>query len=76
VFANDCIYAHRRALSAAQQSAVGAKDRLVETADSLEVIGKGWYEQSIVGVLILDVCYVLRNAVYCRVYNKTWWRTL
>ena len=76
VFANDCIYAHRRALSAAQQSAVGAKDRLVETADSLEVIGKGWYEQSIVGVLILDVCCVLRNAVYCRVYNKTWWRTL
>ena len=55
VFANDCIYAHRRALSAAQQCAVGAKDRLVETAGSLEAIGKEWYEQSIVGVLILDV---------------------
>jgi centromere/kinetochore protein ZW10 len=55
VFANDCIYAHRRALSAAQQCAVGAKDRLVETADSLEAIGKGWYKQSIVSELILDV---------------------
>ena len=50
VFANDCIYARGRALSAAQQCAVGAKDRLVETADSLEAIGKRWYEQSIVGV--------------------------
>jgi centromere/kinetochore protein ZW10 len=56
VFANDCIYARERALSAAKQCAVGAKDRLVETADSLEAIGKRWYEQSIVGVLILDVC--------------------
>jgi centromere/kinetochore protein ZW10 len=76
VFANDCIYARGRALSAAQQCAVGAKDRLVETADSLEAIGKRWYEQSIVGVLILDVCYALKNDVYCRIYNKTWWRTL
>ena len=56
VFANDCIYARGRALGAAQQCAAGAKDRLVETADSLEAIGKRWYEQSIVGVLILDAC--------------------
>lgn len=76
VFANDCIYARGRALSAAQQCAVGAKDKLVETVDSLEAIGKRWYEQSIVGVLILDICYVMRNDVYCRIYNKTWWRTL
>ncbi|KAF8498627.1 hypothetical protein F5888DRAFT_1690555 [Russula emetica] len=47
VFANDCIYARGRAFSAAQQCAVGTKDRLVETADSLEAIGKRWYEQSI-----------------------------
>ena len=76
VFANDCIYVRGRALSAVQQCAVGAKDKLVETADSLEAIGKRWYEQSIVGVLILDVCYVLRNDLYCRIYSKTWWRTL
>ena len=57
VFANDCIYARGRVLSAARQCAVGAKDKLVETADSLEATGKRWYEQSIVGVLILDVCY-------------------
>jgi centromere/kinetochore protein ZW10 len=71
VFANDCIYARGRALSAAQRCTVGVKDRLVETADSLEAIGKRWYEQSIVGVLILDVYYVLRNDVYYRTYNKT-----
>jgi centromere/kinetochore protein ZW10 len=53
VFANDCIYAHERALSAARQCAVGTKDRLLETADSLESTGKRWYEQSVVGVLIL-----------------------
>lgn len=47
VFANDCIYARGRALSAAKQCAVGTKDRLVETADSLGAIGKRWYEQSI-----------------------------
>ena len=76
MFANDCVYARGRALSAAQRCVVGAKDRLVEAADSLEVIGKRWYEQSIVGVLILDVCYVLRNDVYSRIYNKAWWRTL
>ena len=70
VFANDCIYARGRALSAAQQC-VGAKDRLVETADSLEAIGKRWYEQSIVGVLILDVYYVVRNDVYFRICSKT-----
>lgn len=76
VFANDCVYARGRALSAAQRCAVGAKDRLVEAADSLEAIGKRWYELSIVGVLVVDVCYVLRNDVYCRRYNKAWWRTL
>ena len=55
VFANDCIYAHRRALSAAQKCTVDAKDRLLETADSLEAIGKRWFEQSVVGVLALDI---------------------
>jgi centromere/kinetochore protein ZW10 len=53
VFANDCIYARGRALSAARHCATGAKDRLLETADSLEAIGMGWYEQCVVGVLIL-----------------------
>lgn len=56
VFANDCIYARERTLSAARQCSVSAKDRLLETADSLEAIGKTWYEQSIVGVLILSLC--------------------
>jgi centromere/kinetochore protein ZW10 len=59
VFANDCIYARGRALSAARHCATGAKDRLLETADSLEAIGMGWYEQCVVGVLIL-VFVVLR----------------
>ena len=75
VFANDCIYARGRAISAAQQCGASAKDKLVETADSLEAVGKRWYERSIVGVLILDVCYVLTSE-YCRIYNKTWWWTL
>jgi protein transport protein DSL1/ZW10 len=56
VFANDCIYAHERALSAAQKCTVGAKDKLLETADSLEAMGKRWFEQSVVGVLVLDIC--------------------
>ena len=53
LFANDCIYARGRVLSAARRCAVGAKDRLLETADSLEAIGTRWYEQCVVGVLIL-----------------------
>ena len=53
LFANDCIYARGRVLSAARRCAVGAKDRLLETADSLEAIGTRLYEQCVVGVLIL-----------------------
>ncbi|KAI9458096.1 Centromere/kinetochore Zw10-domain-containing protein [Russula earlei] len=45
--ANDCIYARGRVLNAARQCAVGAKEMLLETADSLEAIGRRWYEQSI-----------------------------
>ena len=59
LFANDCIYARGRVLSAARRCAVGAKDRLLETADSLEAIGTRWYEQCVVGVLIL-IFVVLR----------------
>jgi len=47
VFANDCTYARERTLSAARQCVVGAKDKLLETADSLEVTGKRWYQQSV-----------------------------
>jgi centromere/kinetochore protein ZW10 len=61
VFANDCIYARERTLSAARQCVVGAKDKLLETADSLEATGKRWYEQSIVSVLVLDICCALMN---------------
>lgn len=53
LFANDCIYARGRVLSAARRCAVGAKDRLLETADSLEEIGTRWYEQCVVGVPVL-----------------------
>ncbi|KAI0289458.1 hypothetical protein BC826DRAFT_1031931 [Russula brevipes] len=47
VFANDCVYTRGRVLSAAGQCVPGAKDRLLETAVSLEATGKRWYEQSI-----------------------------
>ena len=53
LFANDCIYARGRVLSAARRCAAGAKDRLLETAYSLEAIGTRLYEQCVVGVLIL-----------------------
>jgi centromere/kinetochore protein ZW10 len=53
MFANDCIYARGRVLSAAQQGAVSAKGKLLETADSLEAVGTRWYEQCVVGLLIL-----------------------
>jgi protein transport protein DSL1/ZW10 len=53
VFANDCLYARGRALSTARRCPVGAKERLLETADSLEAIGTRWYEQCVVGVLLL-----------------------
>jgi protein transport protein DSL1/ZW10 len=59
LFANDCIYGHSRALSAARHCATGAEDRLLETADSLKAIGMRWYEQCVVGVLIL-LPFVLR----------------
>ncbi len=59
VLANDCIYARDRVLGAARQCVVGAKDRLLETAGSLEAIGTRWYEECVVGVLIL-IFVVLR----------------
>ena len=61
VFANDCIYARERTLNAARQCMVSAKDKLLETADSLEATGKRWYEQSIVSVLVLDIWCALMN---------------
>jgi centromere/kinetochore protein ZW10 len=72
LFANDCIYARGRILSAAGRCAVGAKDRLLETADSLEAIGTRWYEQCVVGVLTL-IFVVLRwmTYPYGRRHNKT-----
>lgn len=63
VFANDCIYARERTLSAARQCAIGAKDKLLETADSLEATGKRWFEQCVVGVLIQDIFGGLINVV-------------
>jgi protein transport protein DSL1/ZW10 len=53
VFANDCMYGRGRALSAARHCATSAEDRLLETADTLKAIGMRWYEQCVVGVLIL-----------------------
>ena len=59
LFANDCIYARDRVLAAARRCTVDAKDRLLETADSLGTIATRWYEQCVVGVLIL-IFVVLR----------------
>jgi protein transport protein DSL1/ZW10 len=51
VFANDCIYARGRALGAARKCSDGVKDKLLDTADSLNALGKRWFEQSIVSNL-------------------------
>ena len=55
LFANDCIYARGRVLSAARRCTIDAKDRLLETADSLGAIGTRWYEQCVVGVILIFV---------------------
>jgi protein transport protein DSL1/ZW10 len=57
VFANDCIYARGRALGAARQCSDGAKDRLLETAESLNALGKRWFEQSIVSIWVFLIFY-------------------
>lgn len=51
VFANDCTYTRGRALGAARRCSDGAKDRLLETADSLNALGKRWFKQSVVSIL-------------------------
>jgi protein transport protein DSL1/ZW10 len=50
VFANDCIYARGRALDATRKCSDDAKGRLLEAADSLNALGKMWFEQSIVSI--------------------------
>jgi protein transport protein DSL1/ZW10 len=62
VFANDCIYARGRALGAARKCSDGTKDKLLETADSLNALGKRWFEQSIVSNLSIIDFLMLSSA--------------
>lgn len=48
VFANDCVYARGRVLRAADQWPNSAKDGLLETANSLDSLGRKWFERSVV----------------------------
>ncbi|KAI9451675.1 Centromere/kinetochore Zw10-domain-containing protein [Lactarius psammicola] len=47
VFANDCVYARGRVLRAAELCPNSAKDGLLETADSLDSLGRKWFERSV-----------------------------
>lgn len=47
VFANDCVYARGRVLRAAEQRPNSAKGGLLETASSLESLGRKWFERSV-----------------------------
>ncbi|KAI9440570.1 hypothetical protein H4582DRAFT_1937820 [Lactarius indigo] len=47
VFANDCVYARGRVLRAAEQCPNGVKDGLLETADSLDSLGRKWFKRSV-----------------------------
>ncbi|KAI0305872.1 Centromere/kinetochore Zw10-domain-containing protein [Multifurca ochricompacta] len=45
VFPNDCLYTCGRALSAARLCVDGAKDKLLESANSLGALGKRWFDR-------------------------------
>ncbi|KAH9040476.1 Centromere/kinetochore Zw10-domain-containing protein [Lactarius pseudohatsudake] len=47
VFANDCVYACGRVLRAAEKCPSSVKDGLLETADSLDSLGRKWFERSV-----------------------------
>ncbi|KAH9166349.1 Centromere/kinetochore Zw10-domain-containing protein [Lactarius sanguifluus] len=47
VFANDCVYACGRVLRAAEKCPNSVKDGLLETADSLDSLGRKWFERSV-----------------------------
>ncbi|KAH9066695.1 Centromere/kinetochore Zw10-domain-containing protein [Lactarius vividus] len=47
VFANDCVYAHGRVLRAAEQCPNSVKGGLLETAGSLDLLGRKWFKRSV-----------------------------
>ena len=59
VFANDCVYAHGRVLRATEQCPNNAKDGLLDTANSLNLLGGKWFERSVVRTLALILHFVL-----------------
>jgi centromere/kinetochore protein ZW10 len=59
VFANDCVYARGRVLRAAEQCPNSAKDGLLETANSLDSLGRKWFDRSVVSTLTLILHFML-----------------
>jgi centromere/kinetochore protein ZW10 len=51
VFANDCVYARGRVLRAIEQHPNSANYGLLETANSLDSLGRKWFERSVVSAL-------------------------
>ncbi len=66
VFANDCVYARGRVLRAVEQCPNSAKDGLLETANSLDSLGRKWFERSVVSTLTFDIFYYIPCSVGCR----------
>ena len=79
VFANDYVYARGRVLRAAEKRPNGAKDGLLETANSLDSLGKKWFERSVVSIHDIFDCilhFYAQFDVIFRRYNRTWWRVI
>ena len=72
VFANDCVYARGRVLRAAEQRSNSAKDGLLETANSLDSLGRKWFERSVVSTLTLlfSSTFYAQFGVTFRRYNR------
>ena len=78
VFANDCVYARGRVLRAAEQRSNSAKDGLLETANSLDSLGRQWFDRSVVSPLTLLILstFHAQFGVTCRRYNRARWQVL
>ena len=78
VFANDCVYVRGRVLRAAEQRGSSAKDGLLETVNSLDSLGRKWFERSVVSTfaLIFSITFHTQLGVVVRRYNRTWWQVI
>jgi centromere/kinetochore protein ZW10 len=65
VFANDCVYASGRVLRAAEQCPNSAKGGLLEAANTLNSLGRRWFERSVVSTRTFAILEYILCSIGC-----------